>query len=73
MFKFFEGIVNIIGTVVNFVVNLFAISLTLIKQVFSSMVFLRSMLETMNAPFIVPTLSILLGFTVFMFVLHRGA
>lgn len=73
MFKFFDAIGSIFGTIVNFVINTVKIIITLFQQIYSASLFMIAVFESINAPFIVPTLFILLAFSVFLFVMHRGA
>lgn len=73
MFKFFDAIGNIIGTVVNFVINTIKIIITLFQQIYSAALFMIAIFDSINAPFIVPTLLILFALSVFLFVMHRGA
>lgn len=72
MFKFFTAISVLIGTVISFVMYFFQIAVTLIKQVYSSFMFLIVVVQSMTVPFLAPTLFILMSFSVFLFIMHRG-
>lgn len=73
MFKFFDAIGNIFSTIVNFITNLVQIIITLFEQIYSSSLFLIAVFQSINAPFIVPTLLTLFALSVFLFVMHRGS
>lgn len=73
MFKFFEALGSIFGTIVKFVINTIQIIITLFQQIYSASLFMIAVFQSINAPFIVPTLLILFALSVFLFVMHRGA
>lgn len=73
MFKFFDALGNIFSTVVGFITNTIKIIITLFQQIYSAALFMIAIFESINAPFIVPTLLILFALSVFLFVMHRGS
>jgi len=73
MFKFFEALGSIFGTIVKFVINTIQIIITLFQQIYSASLFMIAVFQSINAPFIVPTLLILFALSVFLFVMHRGS
>lgn len=73
MFKFFEALGSIFGTIVKFVINTVEIIVMLFQQIYSAALFMIAVFQSINAPFIVPTLLILFALSVFLFVMHRGS
>lgn len=73
MFKFFDAIASIFDTIVSFITNTVKIIVTLFQQIYSASLFMIAVFQSINAPFIVPTLLILFALSVFLFVMHRGA
>lgn len=71
MFKFFSGIVDLIGTVVDFVVSTFELLLALVQNTLSSFTFLTNVTQNLPA-YVAPYAMGFLAVSVVLFLVNRG-
>ena len=72
MFKFFESVAGILGTVVDYVVGLFDMVLNLVKLIFKAQTFLIDIITSLP-PFLLPFALVMIALAILFQILNKGS
>lgn len=72
MFKFFESVAGIFGTVVDYVVGLFEMLLNLVKLIFKAQTFLIDIITSLP-PFLLPFALVMIALAILFQILNKGS